>query len=58
MVADFVLLWNIFVHSPWPCDHDSSKQKVKTIDIQNIGCSIYDDGFKDGIFFIVNIREG
>ena len=49
MARDFLFLWKIFVHSLWQRDHHSSKQKVKTIDIQNI-CSSVDYDYKDGGF--------
>ena len=36
MARDIVLLWKMFVHSLWPRDHNSTKQKVKAINIQNV----------------------
>ena len=56
MVRDFVFLCKMFIHSLWPCYHDSSKQKVKTKDIQNI-CSSVDYDFKE-FFFIDTISRG
>ena len=44
-----VLLQKIFVHPLWSRDPHSSKEKVKTIDIQGISPS-RDYDFKDGFF--------
>lgn len=49
VIRDFVFLWKMFVHSLWPCYHDLSRRKVKTVEIQNFSCSI-DYDFKALIF--------
>ena len=56
MVRDFVLLCKMFVQSLWLRDHDSSKQKVKTIDIENIYSSI-DYGFKNNFSTLTTLKE-